>query len=210
MKNNFKAILFDLGNVVIDFDHLIAVKKIAQFSKLDKDKIYQTIFDSDLTSLFEEGLLSEREFFYRIKDMLKFDLSYNDFLPIWNEIFFITPRNLFVHNIARQLKKDYSIFLISNVNKLHFQYLKETFDIFKVFKKLILSYEVKARKPNPVIYNLALKYAACRPQEILYFDDRQDLIEAARDLKINGFQFTGIDSFKKTLESLGISYRQDN
>ncbi len=204
MNNSYKAIFIDLGNVMIDFDHMIAVRKIVKFSRLKEKEILQIVFDSDLTCLFEEGKISETDFYKMAKEKLKFEMTYGMFLPIWNEIFFFTPRNKFVHQMVCKLRKNYRTFLISNVNKLHFEYIKNTFNILDCFDGLLLSYEVGARKPNPIIYNKAIQAAGCRADEIIYFDDREDLIKEASRLGIESCQFTDIESFKKTLEGLGV------
>ena len=123
MNNNLKAVFFDLGNVLVDFDHLRAVRKITRLTSLKEDQIYNVVFDSNIVALFEEGKIQGKDFFVRFKDIFKLKIAYADFLDIWNDIFFITPRNKLVQDTAKELKNQYKIFLISNVNILHFEYI---------------------------------------------------------------------------------------
>ncbi|MEW6101662.1 MAG: hypothetical protein AB1481_05150, partial [Candidatus Omnitrophota bacterium] len=141
------AIIFDLGNVLVDFDHRIAARRIARFSGQKEDCIFSLFFDSDLTALFEEGRLRPQEFFLKIKEALGLQLEFDTFVPIWNEIFFLSRKNLFVYNLANILKNSYKVALLSNINILHFDYLKRSFPVFDAFHNVITSYEVGARKP---------------------------------------------------------------
>jgi putative hydrolase of the HAD superfamily len=204
MSHTIKAVFFDLGNVVIDFDHLIAVEKITAHSGTAKQDIFQLIFDSGLTELFEEGKIAPEVFFTRLKDTLALTLDYERFVPIWNEIFFVTQRNRFVHDAIRQLRGHVPVFLLSNVNELHFRYIEERFRVSQLFDKLILSYEVGARKPSAAIYRAAVLAAGCAPQEIAYFDDRADLITAARALGLHGLQFSGAEQLQDDLTRLAL------
>ncbi|MCM8800226.1 MAG: hypothetical protein NC900_05845, partial [Candidatus Omnitrophica bacterium] len=129
-NHSIKAIIFDLGNVLIDFDHMIAARRISRFCESSLDDIYDLFFDSSLTCLFEEGRLKPEEFFLELKRTLNLKINYQEFLPIWNEIFFLTPKNRAVYKIALNLKSNYTLCLASNINILHFEYLKKNFSVF--------------------------------------------------------------------------------
>lgn len=204
MENNFKAFLFDLGNVLVSFDHRIAVKRIANFSRKSPEEIYQLFFDSEFTCLYEEGNITSMEFFLKIKSLLGLDINYENFIPIWNEIFFLTNDNLQVHRLTLELKDKYKIFLISNINELHFNYIKQSFKVLDGFEKLFLSYEVRSRKPDPEIYKIAIEHSCALPQQIVYIDDREDLVKTGQGMGLNCFLFKGARELRKELELLGV------
>ena len=104
-----KAIIFDLGNVLVDFDHTIAAKKASKFSDKSPKEIFSIFFNSELISLFEEGKVTPVEFFSEIKKLLNLKLDYDKFVSFWNEIFFLTPENHEVYNLAKALKKNYTL-----------------------------------------------------------------------------------------------------
>lgn len=200
-----KAIIFDLGNVLVDFNHRIAAKRASSFTDKSPDEIFNLFFDSDLTCLFEEGKISPKEFFLKTKEILNLKLDYDKFLPIWNEIFFLTEENLKVYNLANQLKDYYKIALLSNINVLHFDYLKKKFPhLFDAFHHIITSYEVEVRKPHPLIYKKTLELLETSASEVFYTDDRLELAESAKELGIKGFVFRGIEQLKKDLINSGI------
>src|SRR3989338_6206829 len=155
-NNNIKAVIFDLGNVLIDFDHMIAAKRISKFTDKTPQEIFNLFFDSVLTALFEEGKITPLNFFSEVKKILNSKLDYAQFLPIWNEIFFLSEKNQAVYNLAKILKDHYKIALLSNINILHFDYLKKNFSIFDAFHNVVTSFESGIRKPDPLIYKKAL------------------------------------------------------
>jgi len=204
-NNNIKAVIFDLGNVLIDFDHTIAAKKISMFADKTPQEIFNLFFDSGLTALFEEGKIAPLNFFSEVKKILNLELGYNQFLPIWNEIFFLTEKNQAVYNLAKILKDHYKIALLSNINILHFDYLKKNFSVFDVFHNIITSFESGIRKPDPLIYKKTLDLLEAAPQNTFYTDDRAEFIERACNLGIRGFVFSGVEQLKKDLLGNGIN-----
>jgi len=199
-----KAIVLDLGNVLVNFDHMIAARRLCSLSDSSIEEIYNLFFDSSLTCLFEEGKISPSDFFSEIKKTLNLKLKYEEFLPIWNEIFFLTPTNYSVYKLAKDLKDHYTLCLASNINVLHFEYLKKNFSVFDIFDRFFLSYELKIRKPEALFYQKILKDLSLKPKEIFYTDDRLELVESAANLGINSFVFLGIDKLKEDLLKVGI------
>jgi len=198
-----KVILCDLGNVLINFDHRIAVRRILPYTDKPFDEIYRYIFDSPATKAYEEGKISSYEFFRRLKKKLKFKkLSYRKFVTIWNEIFW---ENKEMSALLRLLKKDYRLHLVSNINKLHYDFIAKQFArAMSIFDKIILSYDVGARKPHPRIYRAAIEDKGFTRRDALYTDDRLDLTQKARGMGIASIMFKNARDLKKQLKSLKV------
>ncbi len=204
-KANIEAIIFDLGNVLLDFNHKIAAARISKFTDLAPDAIYNLFFDSELTGNFEEGKISPLNFYNQVKEKLQLDLDYDGFVPIWNEIFTLSEKNRTVNYIASLLKKDYKLAVLSNINALHYRYIKNNFSVFNNFDNVFTSFEMKAKKPDPEIYQKALGALGVSPEKAFYTDDRPELIEKARELGIKSFVFTGAEKLSQDLKSIGIN-----
>ena len=200
-----KAIIFDLGNVLIDFDHRIAAKKLSKLTDKTGEEIYNLFFDSPATHDFESGKISPESFFSKVKATLNLNMSYNEFVPVWNEIFFFSEKNLQVFNIASELKKRYRMALLSNINVLHFEYIKETFPVLEAFHNIVVSFEAHSIKPEPEIYGKTLDILGTSAEETFYTDDRKELVESAVALGIKSFQFIGALDLKNDLKSCGIN-----
>jgi putative hydrolase of the HAD superfamily len=204
-NSRIEAIIFDLGNVLIDLDYRLAARRISKFTYKTEQEIFNLFFDSHLTALFEEGKISPQEFFLKVKEVLSLKLDYIEFVPIWNEIFFFSEKNQAVYSIAKALKNHYSLALLSNINILHFEYVKLKFPIFDAFHNIITSFEVGLRKPHPLIYQKTLDILITKPEKVFYTDDRAELIEAALQLGIRSFVFKGAQQLKKDLLDSGIN-----
>ncbi|MBN2453601.1 MAG: HAD family phosphatase [Candidatus Omnitrophica bacterium] len=198
----YDCIVFDLGNTLIRFDHNISANKIAGQFNVDAGKIYQTFFDSGITRPFERGHISPREFHRRAAGLLGFTLPYMKFVDIWNDIFW---EDTAMCDLARRLKKEgYKLFLLSNISKLHFEYINKKFDIMPLFDELILSYKVGAIKPERKIFDEVVKRAGGKKEGLFYIDDRDDLVTAALELGIDSVRFEGVDKLLKVMKRKGI------
>jgi putative hydrolase of the HAD superfamily len=199
------TIILDLGKVLIDFDHLRAAERISNFCDKTPKQIFDLFFISEPTILFEEGKITPEDFFRRVKEILDLKLEYQSFVPIWNDIFFLTAKNRAVYSLANNLRAHYQVALLSNINVLHHEYLKQYFPVFNVFHRVFTSYEMGAIKPDQAIYKKALEELKARPENVFYTDDRQELVDSARDLGINSFLFTGVEQLKQDLASVGVT-----
>lgn len=201
MDNN-KVFAFDLGGVLLGFDYNIALAKIKGRMQASADKVIEELYYNDFGLSFEKGLLSPEQFYLNFQDSFKSNLTYAEFADIWCDIFFAHEE---VINLAERIKKSYPLFLISNINKLHFDYLLEKFPkIFSLFDKLVLSFEVRSVKPEEAIYNALREEAGAEFKDIIYIDDRQDLIDAARNFNLQCIRYTDFNRLINDLKSLDI------
>ncbi|MBI5873856.1 MAG: HAD family phosphatase [Candidatus Omnitrophica bacterium] len=202
-KKKFKLILCDLGNVLINFDHRIAVRRILPFTNKRSEEIYSLFFDSPVTKDYEEGRLSSRDFYRRISKILSLkNLTFKKFSSIWNEIFF---DNYGMLELLEALKKKYSLHLVSNINELHYRYIAKNFPRhISVFDRVFLSFEVGARKPAREIYRRAVEHAGFSFEDVLYTDDRADLIDEAKGMGIRAVLFKDVKDLKNKLKKIGV------
>jgi len=178
--------LFDMGNVILPFDHMIPCRKLAEFYNLDPDDIYKMIFTSGLEWKFEEGSINGMQFYKKCTEILNLQIDYNEFRNLWSDIF---TENKEVSNIVLALKKKHELILLSNTNEWHMAHVRDKFDIINEFDKYILSYEVGYLKPHPKIYEIA-RTVALHKDNIVYIDDIPEYIETARKLGIRAIQFS--------------------
>ena len=204
MEAKLKAIIFDLGRVLIDFDHWIAAKKLAVLTNKTPQELYNLFFDSSLVQSFEEGKISPENFFCEVKRMLNLKIGFEEFVPLWSQIFFLTDENKAVYYLAKQLRRHYTVTLLSNVNTLHFDYIKKNFPIFNAFHHIFASCELGFIKPHPMIYQKVLDKLGIEAGEAFYVDDRAELVAEANKLGIRAFVFKGVEQLKKDLFSCGV------
>jgi glucose-1-phosphatase len=206
MGQAIKVLLFDLGRVLVDFDHLRAAQRIAAFCSKTPQQIYDLFFESGVTVAFEAGKITPQDFYLQVKQLLNLKLSYESFEPIWNDIFFLSAKNRSVFGLVNALRANYKIALLSNINILHYEYLKKSFPVFGVFDKVFLSFELGLIKPDPAIYRLVIQDLGVCPQEIFYTDDRPELVASAKSLGMQACLFTNFNQLTRDLGNLNITF----
>ena len=206
MAQAIKILLFDLGRVLVDFDHLRSAQRIAAFCSKTPRQIYDLFFESGATIAFEAGKITPEDFYLQVKQMLDLKLSYDSFEPIWNDIFFLSAKNRSVFGLVNNLRVNYKIALLSNINILHYEYLKKNFPVFGAFDRIFLSFQMGLVKPDKKIYNRVIRDLGVSPQEIFYTDDRPELMESAKSLGIRGCVFTNFGQLISDLEDSGITF----
>jgi putative hydrolase of the HAD superfamily len=197
-----KVLAFDLGRVLFDFDYNIALAKIKHKIGVPAEMVIKELLENGFVLNFEKGVVSPDEFYPFFKDTFKASLSYEYFVDAWCKIF--SPKYEVI-NLARRLKDTYPLYLISNINVLHFDYLfKEYPEVFSIFNDLILSFKVKSVKPEREIYQALKDAAGVDFKNIIYIDDRKDLITKARDLNLQCIQFISYRRLLASLKELGV------
>jgi putative hydrolase of the HAD superfamily len=205
--SSIEVVLFDLGNVILPFNHYQIAEKLSRFATnadfQDPKKIFTYLFDFKNGAIngYEVGKVSSRDFFQSLKDHLRLTLSFEDFKPIWNDIFW---ENEEVSEIIRSLKGKKRLGLLSNTNPLHFDYILSKFPVVKVFDQWFLSHEMGFKKPAIEIFRKAIDWAGVEPEKILFIDDLKPYVEVAVSLGIRGIHFASHHDLKNHLIKLGL------
>ncbi|OQX81354.1 MAG: hypothetical protein B6D56_02765 [Candidatus Omnitrophica bacterium 4484_70.1] len=194
-------IAFDLGRVLFNFDYYLFFKKIKDKTKTPFSSIAHALFFEDFALDFEKGLVSGFDFYRKFKKEFKVEIEYSQFVNSWCKIF--SPQKEVIE-LVRKLRFIYPVYLISNINKLHFDYLYRRWkNVFSLFDKLILSFELKSVKPERKIYKRLLS-SGISLQDVIYIDDRKDLIEEADNLGLQCIQFQKVGELIKDLRKKGV------
>lgn len=187
-KRGIKALIFDIGGVIIFYDHMIAARQMSKIIERDAKEIFE-ILDSNrggFTHAYELGV--SRKTYWRImeKQLGVKKIPEKKFDELWTTIFW--PNKKLISQI-KKLKKNYKIALISNIGSLHQRYLDKTYRLNKIFPIRIYSYKAEARKPKPEIFKAALKKLKVKPEEAVFVDDRLENARAASKLRMHGVYF---------------------
>ncbi|MCQ9205308.1 MAG: hypothetical protein NG737_03255 [Omnitrophica bacterium] len=198
-----KVLAFDLGNVLFDFDYNLGLDKIKNRVGVSPDVIIEALFFKNFSLDFEKGLVSEKEFFLKFKKAFSGSLSFSEFIEAWSSIF--SPNSETIA-LVKTLRLKYPVYLISNICKLHYDYLyKNHREVFDLFKGLILSFKVKSVKPEKKIYQILKETAGTQFNNIIYIDDRQDLIQKAKTFGLCCIKFINNSQLVEELQKLGIN-----
>lgn len=195
-----QTIFFDLGNVLIFFDHHKMCCQVADYTGLTLENTQKIMLKYG--DLYERGGIDSQTIYQEFCKITHKALHFETLMYTFSNIF---QPNDPVISIALQLKeKGHRLFLLSNTCEPHFTFALSQFPFLKQFDGYVLSYKVRARKPEKEIYEKALEIAGCQNKECFYTDDLLPYIETARLLNIDAEQYTTPDALTHHLFSRGI------
>ena len=199
----YKAIIFDLGNVLVQFDFERWRQALEGFCPYGAVEIRRRIAATDLVERFETGLIEPPDFVAELSRILALDMDYADFCKLWSGIF---TDPLIPEAMLEGLAARYKLLLLSNTNAIHFEMIRENYPLLRHFHERILSYEMHAMKPRREIFQAALERCGCRPEECFYTDDIAAYVEAAQRLGIDAVRFESLAQLERELKARGICW----
>lgn len=209
-----KFLYFDLGKVILDFSHERMCAQMAKVSHTTTDVVRSFVLGDpeSLAALirYETGHISTDEFFDEYCRITKTSPDREQLAEATRNIFApIEPMHRLLANLAAAGKR---MAILSNTNPVQWEHIiAGEFPIVAfgrqscAFHWAILSYEVGVMKPEPGIYQAAIKKAGVQPQEIFFADDRLENVDGAKALGIDAVQFVDAKQIAAELKSRGVA-----
>lgn len=198
-----KALIFDLGKVLIPFDFQRGYRALEQFCPHPAAEIRRRIIASGLVPPFETGLIEPRDFVARLTEALDLTMDYSGFCRAWGSIFY---GQLIPDRVLESLAARYRLVLLSNTNAIHFEMVRETYPLLRYFHELVLSYEVRSMKPDSRIYHAAIERAGCKAEECFYTDDITENVAAGLREGMDSVQFETPEKLEREMSERGIRW----
>jgi epoxide hydrolase-like predicted phosphatase len=203
MPEQAKAILFDIGNVLLRLKNEEFLKALqAACPGMEAEVLRIEIQDPQgFHYSYERGEISGPEFHEHLKKLYGLRWSHAEWLEHWNDYFLPNrPMEVLIAKLQGQLK----FWALSNTNREHYLNFKREFRLFDGFEGVITSFECGLRKPDPRIYEIALKRMGLAAREVLFIDDLQVNVEVAKSLGFLSFHYHFNDmELKEYLRGLG-------
>jgi len=171
-----KAVVFDLGKVLVDFDYGIAARRIAARGKMSAGEVQHFIEGSPLLLRFETGRMTQEQFFAEVQSAIGFDGTLGEFTGFFADIFAPIEPMLKLHAALRQ--RGVPTYIFSNTNELAVGHIRKNFPFFSQFNGYICSYEHGAMKPDAKLYEVVEQTSRLGGPELLYLDDRPENVAA--------------------------------
>jgi putative hydrolase of the HAD superfamily len=195
----YKVIVFDLGNVLIPFDHGKWVVNLNKIEPALGDQMYEKFRENhDFQMEYESGRISDESFVSVCLKWLNYKITAEEFRKIFSDIFTLNHEMI---ALLPLLKEKYDLVLLSNTSNIHKEYAWGKNDFIKHFDKLVLSHEVGAVKPEEKIYKAVEEFTGVKPESHIFIDDIKEYVEKAKNLGWDGIHFVGyenlVSEFKK-------------
>lgn len=189
MKNikSYKNIVFDMGNVLIDYDEDRVSRKFSGNEALIRE-VHNTVFCSSEWLKLDAGLISEEARELARKAFSQWHLYNMREKPGSAEI------------IRGLHERGQRIFILSNANLRLPGCYRRVMPLPELYDGVFFSAEHRCIKPQDIIYERFFRLFSLRPSECFFVDDLPENIEAASIAGMDGFVFS--DGRAETLKEL--------
>ncbi len=171
------AVLFDLGNVLVPFDPEQLVRNFSAAVGMEPEEIHDLAL-GHLKAEFETGARSPDAFRDAICMALNCQLTEEEFVPLWSDIF---EANEPIFDFFRQVRRTRRTYLVSNTDPYHMRWILEHWPELAKCDGMALSYELGLLKPDPEFFDAVIERFGLTPAACLYIDDLAESVQAGRD-----------------------------
>ena len=200
------TILFDFGGVLLDLDYTRTYDALKDLLGIELDlsegSRHRLVLDE-----YEKGLMSSENFLWHLQhwaDKSRPVPSAPALIKAWNAMLLGWDREKL--NLLADLKKSLRLFLLSNTNALHPEWVHRDLASNhgirdfenRFFEKAFYSHLLKDRKPNSSCFEQIISLGNIAPSRTLFVDDNVSNIETASKM---GFR-THLHPINASLEFL--------
>jgi 2-haloacid dehalogenase len=206
MKDEVKrptAIVFDFGNVLIDWDPRYLYRKLLDGDEqaverfLKEVNFFEWNLQQDAGRPLHTAILELCDRYPQHCDLIRaYDERYEESIsgPIWPTV-----------EILGELKAvGYPLYGLSNWPAEKWRQFSPKHAFFSWFDDIVISGEVGLAKPDPAIFHLLLERNSLVAAECLLIDDIEHNILAARELGFQAIQFRSPQQLRQALEQCRI------
>lgn len=182
--------IFDFGGVLFDWNPCYFYKDV--FGSWEKaEEFIKNICTSEWNSQMDRG----RTFDECIKELQAQHPEYAREIGLYKEGWPVMLKGEIPEgvNILQQISRapqHFNLYGLTNWSAETFHVPQERFPCLKLLKDIVVSGEVKLKKPEKAIFELALQRFGIKAEETLFIDDSKANIEAASSLGIHTVQCT--------------------
>jgi putative hydrolase of the HAD superfamily len=202
-KKPIRAVIFDVGGVLLQTEHSRGRQKWETLLGLEEGELFRIVMESDVATLATLGQLPEPELWLHLATKLGIPLEQASELE---QDFWAGDQlnGLLVQFIMKEIRPYYSTAILSNAWPEAREKFTQIFKLDNVVDMLIISAEEGLAKPDQQIYLIAARKLDVNPVEIIFIDDLLVNVEAAKAIGMHGIHFKNtkqiIDEIKNNLQ----------
>lgn len=207
MNTPIKAIVFDIGGVLIDWDPRYLYRKLFKAEE-EMERFLHTVchhswnLELDRGANWNDAVATLSEKFPDHKDNIR---AYHD---RWIEMV-QGPIHETVDIMMALRHMGYKLYAITNYSREKLDLTIKEYPFLRGFDGMIVSGDEKLVKPDPAIYQLLLDRYDLNPRQLLFIDDRRENVQAAWDKGFHAVQFLSPAQLEKDLMDFGILQSED-
>lgn len=197
-----KAIIFDLGGVIIDVDFQRVFAAWAQMAGVTAADISQRFETDHPYQQHERGEIGANEFFDVQRQKYDLRLTDEQFMTGWNAIFGLEVAG--VRTLIERATRIAPCHVFSNTNAAHQAYWEPRLEkTLSLFSNVFVSNELKERKPDAKAFQDVCDQIGVAPADALFFDDTQENLDGAIALGLTAVMVKAPADIETVLVGLG-------
>jgi putative hydrolase of the HAD superfamily len=199
-----RALLFDLGGVVINFEFEGAFRSWAARAGCDPTLIAQRFSMDAFYEQHERGEISSSSYFAALRQSLEIDLSDQEFAEGWNDVFLGPVSGM--SDVLSIAQRHLPLFALTNSNPSHKSVWEALYENeLRPFRTIFVSSDLGMRKPDPETFRLVATLMGFEPGEILFFDDAPINVAGACTAGMQGEVVGSISDVRRALSRIGLA-----
>lgn len=193
-----KNIIFDLGGVLIDWDPKYVYLDVFEGNEKKMNWFFKTICTEEWNLKQDAGYPLEKA----TNDLIKLYPNYKSYIEMyygrWEEMLGgEINKSVWILN---KLIPQFEVFALTNWSAETFPVALKKFHFLRSFKDIIVSGKEKLIKPDPEIFNLAIKRFKIKPNETIFIDDNINNIISAKKMNFITHHFKTPEKLIEYLE----------
>lgn len=190
--SRISAILFDLGNVIVEVDFRRTFRHWADSAGVDESVFYERWSEDEAYRAHETGELQFAEYVAALTETLGVSMSQDAWQAGWNEVF-VGPYPGVQDKLA-ELTGCLPLFAFTNTNPTHEAAWRARYaHALGHFEEIYVSSTIGLRKPDREAFEWVAEAMQLPPEQILFLDDNPDNVSGAERSGLTTVQTRGED-----------------
>ena len=199
---SISALVFDLGNVLIEIDFMRCVQYWSGSANMSPGRIVAQFRMDQHYKAFERGRMSPQAYYAKLRGQLGLDLSDHEMTIGWNRIIGEEKPGVMASILA--LKPHFPLYVMTNTNPVHArEWAARHRELLQHFDHLFVSSAMGCRKPEAEAYQQVVAATGLSADRILFLDDSPENVTGAAAAGLNARQVRQDDDIPRlTVELL--------
>ncbi len=182
------AFIFDIGNVLIDFDLSRLLKAISNHSRVKFEDIHETWTPKDTIDV-ETGKVDPKDHFEQYAESIGLTWDYDAWKKAWADIYTINDKGMALFFELKE--KGFPVYLLSNLAEYNKDAIEMKFkNFFTLCRGNYFSYELGLHKPDPNIFMRVSSEIDTSPEHCFFIDDLLENVQGARSVGMQAIRFS--------------------
>lgn len=195
-----KNIIFDVGNVLVEYNPDGLMRRLG-FDEETLQAVNQAVFQNELWNESDRGVLSPEELLEAfIANNPVYEKEIRQVIDAVGDTISLMPYT--VEWVKGLKERGYHLYILSNYAEYTYEKTSHKMEFLPYMDGVVFSYRCKLIKPEKEIYEYICETYGLKPEESVFLDDREDNVQAARNMGMNGIVFENYAQGSETLEQL--------